>query len=69
MPENRAAGNENLPAIYRKPRPASSVQSTGDFYLASPHHLRNNPAVKIKILLLVAALGMLFTSGCISINH
>jgi hypothetical protein len=40
----------------------------GDFSLAPPCRLRNNSRVKIKIFLFLAVLGLLFTSGCISLN-
>jgi len=63
MPENRAAGNEKLPANFGKP-PGGAA----DFYLAPAGGLRNNFHVKNKILLIIAAIGLLFTSGCISIS-
>ncbi len=63
MPENRAAGNEKLPANF-----GEDLRRAGDFSLAPPWDLRKNWRVKIKIFLFLAALGLLFTSGCISIN-
>jgi len=64
MPEKIAAGNEKLPVNRRTGRP------TGwrTFYLASPCALRNNFRVKNKILLFLAAIGLMFTSGCVSIG-
>jgi len=63
MPENRAAGNEKLPMNFGR-----AFSPAADFCLASPHGLRNNFRVKNKILLLIAAIGLLFTGGCISIG-
>jgi len=40
-----------------------------DIYLASPRNLRNNFRVKNKILLFIAAIGLMLTSGCISIGN
>lgn len=48
--------------------PAKTLGNDGDFYLASSYHLRNNFAVKNKILLLIAVIGALFTAGCVSFN-
>jgi len=39
------------------------------FYLASPRALRNNFCVKNKILLSLVAIGLMLTSGCISIGN
>jgi hypothetical protein len=80
MPENRAAGNEKLPVNFGLGYPScrgttkTMLECTrgrrcaGDFSLAPPCCLRNNSGVKIKVFLFLAALGLLFTGGCISIN-
>jgi len=56
MPQNLAAGNEKLPG-------------RRTFYLAPRRALRNNFRVKNKILLLIAAIGLMLTSGCVSIGN
>jgi hypothetical protein len=64
MPQKIAAGNEKLPANFGNSNPTGRRT----FYLASPRALRNNFRVKNKILLLAAAIGLMFISGCVSIG-